>query len=340
MSQIRRVVVTGLDSLEVISEPAATLRAGEVRARTTLIGVCGSDTHALHGRHPLIPIPYRPGHEATGVITELGEGVDNVAIGDRVTVEPTLPCWECKQCRAGQENLCENLQFFGCGYEQGGMAQEFVVRADRLHVIPAALDDLDAAMIEPLSTPVHAGRICGPLRDRTVVVMGAGTIGQLMATVARYDGARRVVVTDPNPRKRELALSRGADAAIDASAADVVAQVQAELGESTDVVFDCVAIQSTISAAIALAVKGGTVAIVGVPADDLTIPAIVVQDNQIRIQGCATYVPEDYAKSIEIIRSGAVRGADLVTAEFPLEEARAAFDASSGGNEIKVVIRP
>ena len=340
MSQIRRIIVPGVDQIQILTEDQAPVRAGEVRVRSTIVGVCGSDTHALHGRHPLIPMPYFPGHEATGIVTELGEGVDTASLGDRVTVEPTLPCWECKQCRGGQENLCENLQFFGCGFEQGGMAEEFVVRADRLHAVPEELDDLTAALIEPLSTPVHAGRICGPLDGKAIVIMGAGTIGLLMLAVARYHGAKRIVVTDPLPAKREIALQRGADAVVDATVPDVVEQVRSALGESADVVFDCVAIQSTLHAAIALAVKGGTVGIVGVPSADVTIPTIVVQDNQVRIQGCATYVPQDYAESIEILRSGAVRGADFVTAQFSLDQVREAFDASSSGREIKVVVRP
>jgi threonine dehydrogenase-like Zn-dependent dehydrogenase len=304
------------------------------------VGVCGSDTHAMHGRHPLIPLPYYPGHEVTGVVTEVASEVTSVAVGVRVTVEPTLPCWDCKQCRQGQENLCENLQFFGCGYRQGGMADEFVVRADRLHRIPDDLDDLAASLIEPLSTPVHAGRIAGPLKDKAVVIMGCGTIGLLMLAVARYEGAGRIVMTDPLVAKREIARRLGADAVVDSSEADVVGQVRAALGESADVVFDCVAIQPTIAAAIELATKGGTVAIVGVPSADVLIPTIVVQDNQIRIQGCATYVPQDYATAIEMLQAGAVKAQDFVTAQFPLTQAKEAFTASSSGNEIKVLIRP
>ena len=181
MSINRRIVVTAVHTMELREEPIPAPAPGEVRVRSTLIGVCGSDTHAFHGRHPFIPIPYMPGHEATGVVEELGEGVTSVAVGDRIVVEPTLPCWECKPCRSGAENLCENLQFFGCGYPEGGMADQFVVRADRLHLIPDDMSDLNAALIEPLSTPVHAARIAGPLQGRAVAVLGAGTIGLLMA---------------------------------------------------------------------------------------------------------------------------------------------------------------
>ena len=118
MTTNRRIVVSAVETMELLDEPVPTPASGEVLVRSTYIGVCGSDTHAFHGRHPFIPIPYLPGHEATGVVEELGVDVTTVAVGDRVVVEPTLPCWECKQCRTGNENLCENLQFFGCGYPQ------------------------------------------------------------------------------------------------------------------------------------------------------------------------------------------------------------------------------
>ncbi len=340
MTKNRRIVVTAVESMELREEPIPVPAAGEIRARSTYIGVCGSDTHAFHGRHPFIPIPYLPGHEATGVVEELGDGVTSVAVGDRIVVEPTLPCWECKQCRNGAENVCENLEFFGCGYPQGGMADRFVVRADRLHVIPDDISDLGAALIEPLATPVHAGRIAGPLQGRTVAVLGAGTIGLLMLAVARWSGASKVVVTDPLPAKRDAALRLGADAVVDAMVPDVATRVRAALGESADAVFDCVAVKSTTLAAIDMVLKGGTVAVVGIPAADFELPMRIMQDQQIRLQGSATYVPQDYATAIEMIQSGAVRAEDFITGQFPLEQAEQAFEASTSGEHIKVLIRP
>ncbi|HKJ11334.1 MAG TPA: alcohol dehydrogenase catalytic domain-containing protein [Ornithinimicrobium sp.] len=340
MTDIRRVRITGLETIEISSEAPVSVQAHEVRVRTVNVGLCGSDTHALHGRHPLIPIPYYPGHEATGVVIEVGSQVSSVAEGERVVVEPTLPCDACKQCRRGTPNLCENLEFFGCGYRQGGMADEFVVRADRLHRIPDDMDDLSSALVEPLATPVHAGRIAGPLRDRAVVVLGAGTIGLLMLAVARYQGARRVVVTDPLALKREAALAHGADAAFDATAEDVAEQVLGALGESADVVFDCVAVEPTVRLAIRLASKGGTVAIVGVPSADVSVPTITVQDTQVRLQGSATYTAEDYDTAFEMLRAGAVRADEVVTAQFPLAQVEEAFAALDSGEHLKVVMRP
>ncbi|HEU5107745.1 MAG TPA: zinc-binding dehydrogenase, partial [Micromonosporaceae bacterium] len=280
------------------------------------------------------------GHEVVGVVTAVAAGVTAVRVGQRATVEPDLPCWECKQCRAGRENLCENLGFFGCGSAQGGMAETFTIDARRLHVVPDELDDLTAALIEPLSTPVHAIRLAGGVQDRAVAILGAGTIGLLTLTLARARGARRIVVTARSARSRERALAFGADAAVDATEVDAADQVRKELHESADVVFDCVAEQSTTTQALAIADKGGTVVVVGVPAGDVTIPLALLQDSQLRIQGSATYLPEDYADAMQLLRDGVVTAAAFVTAVRPLSEAAEAFADAESGDHIKVLLKP
>jgi 2-desacetyl-2-hydroxyethyl bacteriochlorophyllide A dehydrogenase len=334
---MRRVVVAE-HGIDVIAAETPTADPGEALVRALVAGVCGSDTHAAHGRHPFIRLPYHPGHEVVGVVEGLGAGVTSVAVGTRVTVEPDLPCWKCKQCLTGRQNLCENLRFFGCGYDQGGMADFFTIPADRLHVVPDELDDTTAALIEPLSTPVHAVRIAGDVRDKAVVILGAGTIGLLLLGVVRAHGAGRIVVTDVLAAKRDRALHLGADVVIDAAASDAVQQTRAALGESADVVFDCVAIGATVNQAIGMADRGGTVVIVGVPTRDVSVPLAIVQDHQIRIQGSATYLPEDYVESIDLLRRGAVRADDIVTSVQPIEAVAEAFEQSLSGEHVKVLV--
>ena len=191
---MRRVVVyPGRIAVEAADIPAPG--PNEALVRTLVAGVCGSDLHAARGRHPFVQLPYRPGHEVVGVIEAAGSGA-GVASGQRVIVEPDLPCWTCKMCTTGRENLCENLQFFGCGYPQGGMADYFTLPANRLHPVPDALDDNAAALIEPLSTPVHAVRLAGDVAGRSVAILGAGTIGLFTLAVLRAHGAGKVVSTD------------------------------------------------------------------------------------------------------------------------------------------------
>jgi 2-desacetyl-2-hydroxyethyl bacteriochlorophyllide A dehydrogenase len=334
---MRRVVVyPGRIAVETADIPAPG--PNEALIRTLVAGVCGSDLHAAHGRHPFVPLPYRPGHEVVGVIETAGSAAGTFAPGQRVIVEPDLPCWTCKMCTSGRENLCENLQFFGCGYAQGGMADYFTLAADRLHLVPDALDDHTAALIEPLSTPVHAVRLAGDVAGRSAAVLGAGTIGLLTLAVLRAHQVGRVVSTDPLPAKRARASALGADATIDAGTPDVAGQVRKALGGSADIVFDCVSVQSSIDQAIAIADKGGTVMVVGVPAREVTVPLPIVQDHQIRIQGSATYLPEDYRESAGLLGRGAVKTTDFVTATRPLAQVAEAFELASSGDHLKVLV--
>ena len=341
-----------------VPEPAA----GQALIRSVYVGICGSDMHAVAGDHPFVPLPYRPGHEVVAVVEAFGGGAesgssadaatgtgpDTVRVGDRVVVEPDLFCGTCKQCKAGRTNLCEHLEFFGCGSSQGGMAELSVVRTDRLHVLPDQLTDLQATLVEPLATPVHAVRLAAgtrpgekiSLRGLAVAVLGAGTIGLLVLAAARWAGAERIVVTDVLAAKRQRALHLGADAVVDAAAPDCVQQVRTELGESADVVFDCVSVQQTTDQAISMALKGGTVVVVGVPVAPVTVDLPRIQDLQVRVQGSITYLPEDYAAAIQIIADGGARPEDLVTLITSLDEVERAFDAARSGDHVKVLLRP
>jgi threonine dehydrogenase-like Zn-dependent dehydrogenase len=177
---------------------------------------------------------------------------------------------------------------------------------------------------------VHAVRLVGNVKGKAVAVLGAGTIGLLTLVAARHAGAKKIVSTDQLANKRQMALELGAD--------DVVAAVRGELGESADVVFDCVSHQDTLDSAIKMAVKGGTVGIVGGPRRPAVIDHPVVQEFQIRLQGCATYRSEDFRDAMAIIGSGVFSAERLVTATFPLPKAPEAFAAIDSGREGKILV--
>jgi 2-desacetyl-2-hydroxyethyl bacteriochlorophyllide A dehydrogenase len=337
---MRRVIVSADRGPTIEHSSVPTPQAGEALVRMTAVGVCGSDTHAMHGQHPFISLPYAPGHEVAGVVAELSLNATGVSVGQRVVVEPTLPCWTCKQCKAGRINLCESLKFFGCVYDQGGMADFFSIPANRLHPVPDALDDRQAVLIEPLSTPVHAARLAGPIDGKAVAILGAGAIGLLLLRVVLDQGARRIVVTDVLNNKRQRALQLGAHAVVDAARPDVAATVRQELGESADIVFDCVANQRTVDQAVTMALKGGTVAIVGVPAGPVSVPLPEIQDLQVKIQGSATYEPQDFDQAIRLLLAGQVRSEDFVTGVYSLDQTANAFHASTSGEHVKVILTP
>jgi threonine dehydrogenase-like Zn-dependent dehydrogenase len=316
--------------VELTTEGVPQLGPGEALIEMSVSGVCGSDKAGVHGEHAFLKPPYYPGHEVVGVVVGVAD--------DRVTIEPTLPCGHCKPCRNNAENLCENLEFFGCGYREGGMADVFSAPAARLHKVPEGFSDYQAALIEPLATPVHAVRLAGDLSGRKVAILGSGTIGLLALTAARRAGADKIVSTDTLASKRELALALGADTVVDAAVDDLAGVVRGELGESADVVFDCVANEATVGQAIKMAVKGGTVVVLGGPRKFASVDLPVIQEYQVRIQGAATYRWEDFDDAIGIIGSDTFDANRFITTTFPLPRAAEAFAAISAGGEVKILV--
>ncbi|MEK8142024.1 zinc-binding dehydrogenase [Streptomyces sp. M10(2022)] len=207
-----------------------------------------------------------------GTVAAVGAGAEDFAPGTRVIVEPNLYCGRCEQCRSGRYNICRQLKVFGC-QTPGGMAELFTIPADRVHRVPAAMSDLQAALVEPLATPVHAVAKAGDLTGRTVAILGAGPIGLLVLAAARHAGAARIVATDLLDAKRERAVQLGADGAVRADAADLPAEAHAILDGPADVVFDCVAREQSMAQAIDLVAKGGQIIVVGVGAPAPPDPA-------------------------------------------------------------------
>jgi 2-desacetyl-2-hydroxyethyl bacteriochlorophyllide A dehydrogenase len=331
-------VVTAPGVVEIQHTTVPVPGPGEVLVRMRAVGICGSDIHAAHGRHPFVPLPYHPGHEVVGTIEATGDGVD-LPTGRRVAVEPILACGACKYCLDGRYNLCATMAFFGCTAPAGGLADLFVLPAGRMVPVPDGLSDAQAALIEPLSTPVHAVRLAGPdLTGRTVAILGAGTIGLLTLAAARRAGAARIAVSDTLPVKRELARALGADSVHDAAAPGMAEAIRADLGTSADVVFDCVAVQRTVDQALTIAFKGGTVVVVGVPAAPVTVPLPEIQDLQVRIQGSATYTREDIAAAIAMLTAGLVDDGAIITARYPFARVAEAFAEAASGRQVKVLV--
>lgn len=336
----RRVVVNAIDDVVFETVPEAEPAAGEVRVRSTIVGICGSDLHAACGRHPFIDLPYRPGHEVVGVVDAVGPGVDADWLGSRVVVEPNLACGHCTQCRNGRYNICRELLVLGC-QTPGGLADTFTVPVDRLVALGPELDDDHAILIEPLATPVHAVRraaaTVGDLRDRPVVVIGAGPIGLFVLLAARHAGAR-VVVADLLDSKRSRAERLGAVGSFDPTAPGAVDTALGLLGGPAAVVFDCVAIQSSVAQAVDLVDKGGAIMIVGVAAGATPVPLDLIQDRELALIGNLMYVREDFTTAMQLLAAGAVPVDEIISARFDFEHSPEAFAASADPENVKVVV--
>ncbi|MGW9019897.1 zinc-dependent alcohol dehydrogenase [Leucobacter chromiiresistens] len=334
---VRRIVVNAADDIRVEQVPAPVAGPNEVLVRSTIVGICGSDVHAAHGRHPFMSLPFWPGHEVIGVVEAAGDGAPADLVGRRVVVEPNLACGECTPCRRGRYNICATLDVFGC-QTPGGMTDRFTIAADRVIPLPDDLSDREAALIEPLATPVHAVRRAGDLTGARVVVLGAGPIGLFVTIAALHAGAEAVVVADLLESKRARAERLGASGSFDSSAPDAAEAALRELGGKADVVFDCVSRESTVRLAIELLEKGGTVMTVGVPAGPTTVDLELIQDREISLLGNLMYVRTDVEVAIGLLRERRLPLDELITSVFSLDEAQQAFDASNDPEQVKVLV--
>ncbi|MBO4205547.1 zinc-dependent alcohol dehydrogenase [Micromonospora echinofusca] len=335
MRELSQVWITGPHTVEVRRVPPPEPAPGEVLVSTAYAGICGSDLHTLHRGHPWLPYPIPPGHEASGVVAATGPDVDGYAPGDRVYLRPAIACEQCFYCRRGRQNLCEHLIGVG-SHRPGAFADAFTVPVAALAPVPAGADLAAAAMIEPLATSVHAvGLAGGSLAGATVAVLGGGTIGLCTLLAARAAGADAVVVTDPVPGKRALAVELGATAALDPAAASLPDDVRAALAGRPDLVLDCVASAATLGVALDLAVRGGTVVVVGVGHGPLTLAIETLQDQEVRLAGSAMYLPADFTTAERLVATG-TPVTRLVTAVHPLADAADALRAAATGTEIKI----
>ena len=341
MNTMTRVVAEQIGRVGLTEAPVPSPGPGQVLVRTALAGICGSDTHAVAGHHPLLAPPYYPGHEATGRVAEVGAGVTFPVVGQRVMLKPNVCCGECVNCRAGRTNACQDLRWIGCdpsGALPGAMADYLLAPAGNLYAVPDEVSDRQAVLAECLATAVHATRIAGDLTGARVVVLGAGTIGLFAVMAARRAGAGTIVVTDLDPGKRERALRHGAHVAVDATSDSFADQVRAGLDGPADAVLDCVANEHSIRAAVSVLRRCGLLLVVGVPPRDFAVPMPLVQDWELRVQGCANYTEEDIITALGMAQD--LPEKEIISDHLPFAEAAAAFELAARNTSGKVVIGP
>lgn len=321
------------------------LQPGEVRLRVTRCGICGSDMHEyLDGPHAIpvgaphpisrVAAPVVIGHEFTGVVSEVTAG-SRFAPGQRVAVEPEYRCGACPACRRGDYNLCECMGFAGL-MGHGGMAEEAVLPAYMLHVLPDSVSDRQAAVLEPAAVALHAVRRSGLAAGQSVAVVGAGPIGLLLVQFAAVAGARRIVVSDRSEGRLAMASMLGATETVNSAAASLPS-----VASGVDLAFEAVGIQSTLDDAIASVRKGGKVVLVGLFGAKAQFDAFDLVNREVDILPSCGY-RHVYPDLIGLIAGGIVDPSRIVTREIGLEQAVSdGFERLARPNdEIKVLIAP
>jgi L-iditol 2-dehydrogenase len=331
------MIAPGQIDVHEVPEPAPG--PGEVLLRIQRIGVCGSDIHVYHGKHPLTSYPVVQGHEFSAVLDATGPGVAGLLPGAKVTSMPQIVCGECAPCRRGDYHICDHLKVQG--FQAPGCAQElWVTSADSIVPLPETFTFERGALVEPAAVAVHAVARAGSLAGRRVAVLGAGPIGNLVAQTARSAGAH-VLITDLSDYRLDIARQCGIEATSNAKT-ETLAQATARIfgKDGFTAAFECAGVEATITAAIDSIQKGGTIIVVGVFADQPRINLAVVQDRELTLRGTLMYRREDYLQAVELIASGGIITGPLVTKHFSLDDYLEAyrFIDTFGEKTMKVII--
>jgi len=297
---------------------------GDVLVEVKACGICGSDVHGLDGSTGRRRPPVIMGHEASGVVAEVGAGVSGWKVGDRVTFDSTIYCGRCRFCRDGKTNLCDDRTVLGVSceeYRRDGAFAQFVSVPERvLHRLPDALSFECAALVEPLSVACHAAR----------------------RTRAQARGCAPVIALDIDPARLERARELGADAALKADEADVVGEIKRRTdGRGADAAFEAVGVSETVRTAVEAVRKGGSLALIGNLSPEARLPLQAVVTREITLYGsCAS--SGEYDECLEMMASGAVDAAALISAVAPLSEGAAWFRRLADGETalIKVLLIP
>jgi L-iditol 2-dehydrogenase len=297
---------------------------GQVRVRVCRIGVCGSDVHVNHGKHPYTGYPVVQGHEYSAVVDRLGPGVSGLEPGAKVTSTPQQVCGTCAPCLRGDYHICDQLRVEG--FQAPGCAQDyFVTRAENIVPLPSDFTFEQGALVEPTAVAVHAVARAGCLEGRNVVVIGAGPIGNLVAQVARASGAN-VLISDPIAFRLEVAKQCGIPHTAVAGKEPLKEAVCRAFGsDGFQVAFECAGVEAAIQELVPAIAKGGTIVIVGVYPEQARVDLGLVQDRELTLTGSLMYRKPDYERAVELIAGGHVQCAPLETAHFDFAEYAQAY---------------
>jgi (R,R)-butanediol dehydrogenase / meso-butanediol dehydrogenase / diacetyl reductase len=331
------VSYVGDRTMVVEEREPADLRPGEVRLAVAYVGICGTDLHVFHGdMDGRVGKPATIGHEMSGTIAAVGQGVEDWSIGDAVTVMPLVWDGTCPACRAGNEHICQHLDFIGID-SPGALQQYWNVPASTLVRLPDGVSLRDAALVEPVAVAVHDVRRSELGNGDKAVVIGAGPIGVLIATVAVAFGAD-VVIAEIDAARRAAAADLGL-ATLDPSSLDQAAWVEEwTAGAGADVVFEVSGSAAAVQSATELVKVRGTLVVVAIHPQPRPLDLHRVFWRELRILGARVYQRRDFERAAELVAEGAIPVEKLVTGIVPLTEVQSAFGVLEAGQAMKLLV--
>ncbi|MDR2450755.1 MAG: alcohol dehydrogenase catalytic domain-containing protein [Candidatus Accumulibacter sp.] len=313
-----QVKLTKPFEMSFLEAPVPEIGEDEILIRMKRVGVCASDIQVYHGKHRYMTFPVVQGHEGAGEIERLGGKVSGFRKGDRVTVQPQVFCGHCAPCRNGQVNVCQNLKVYGV-HTTGMLSDYFAAPAAKVLRLPDTMGFDEGALVEPAAVATGAIRRCGDLAGRNVAVLGAGTIGNLVAQVAGASGARKVVLTDIVPKRLDIARACGIGACVNTRGRRLKEVILDQFGDDeADVIIDCAGVKALFSEAVAAARCASKLVVVANHKEPVELELPLLQRREVDLLGIMMYLREDFQRAIELISRRVVVTVPLITDHFCL----------------------
>jgi L-iditol 2-dehydrogenase len=343
---MQALLLSDYRKLELVSMEPPALGPQDVLVRVAACGICGSDVHGYDGSSGRRIPPIVMGHEAAGTVAEVGADVDRVRVGDRVTFDSTISCGQCDACREGYVNLCGHRRVLGVScdeYRQHGAYAEFVaVPQNILYPLPPELPFEHAALIEPVSVALHAVDLLNVQPGERAVVVGSGMIGLLVIQALRVAGCRDVIAVDIDAGRLHLARELGATHTIDSKQTEAVSAVfELTNGRGTELAVEVVGNTAALNTAVRSVARGGRVVLVGNISPEVQLPLQIVVARELTLMGSCASAGE-YPRAIELVASGAIHVAPLISALAPLAEGPQWFERLYAREPglMKIVLQP
>lgn len=329
---MKGALLTGIEKLKIQEIPDPEIeKSTDVLIKMQVVGLCGSDVHYYaNGKigNQIVIYPYPVGHEGAGIVEKIGSEVTNVKEGDRVAIEPAMPCHKCDQCEAGRPHTCRNLRFLGCPNQADGCLTEYLVMPQECcFKIPDSMSYEEAAISEPLAIGVYGVQQSVYLKDKTIGILGAGPIGLSVLMPAVAQGIKKAYITDKIAERLKIAAQAGAAWTGNPDTENIVEKIKIEESELLDVVFECCGQQEAIDQAVEILKPGGKIMIIGIPptldkwsfsVDEMRHKEICIQ-NVRRQNHCVQ-------KALDMITNKDFDVNVMVTHHFKLEESKNAFE--------------
>uniref|UniRef100_A0A0P4VXA0 Sorbitol dehydrogenase n=1 Tax=Scylla olivacea TaxID=85551 RepID=A0A0P4VXA0_SCYOL len=338
-------VLYAKNDLRMENRPIPEPGPNEVLLHMSCVGICGSDVSYLKRGAIgdfIVKAPMVLGHESSGVVAKCGSNVKNLKPGDRVAIEPGVPCRMCNFCKSGKYNLCPDVVFCATPPYDGSLCRYYKHAADFCFKLPDHVSLEEGAILEPLSVGVHACRRAGVTMGSNVLVLGAGPIGLVSLLTAKAMGASQICVTDIAENRLHVAKSMGADHTVLVKGGNQEAlaeEIKKLMGDMPDVTIECSGAESSIHLGIVATKSGGVLVLVGLGPSEVKVPIVNAATREVDIRGIFRYV-NCYPLALDMIASGKINVKPLITHRFKLEESIKAFEtaATGSGGAIKVMI--